>query len=281
MPKIISNDEQLRSHLPNIIASVKGETPLFDKLAPFLALSEEWVKTTFTSEPTYNTICGYTDTNPVRIATARLVVADALRRAIPSLDVVFTPNGFATVGTQNLVAASKSRVDRLVGSMLTHRDDCIAALLPELPGASRWLNSDQAAFFGATLFPTFELVNQFPVSNSQSPKWERYLELRPQIIDLEASLAEEWLSPELMSALRVENLRGDLPPVRLDVVRQIKAQLIAYLQKGTFNSRRLADIVNIIRHRPTDFPEWHSSDTAKLFTPPVFRNEKKASGYFF
>lgn len=279
MAKIINSNEELTALIPNSLITVKGETPLFDKLAPFLDLAEAWVKETFTSEPTYNTICGYTDSNPIRIATARLVVADAMRRAIPSLDLVLTPNGFANVGTQNLVAASKMRVDRLVDSMLTHRDDCIAALLPELPGASRWLNSDQAAFFGATLFPTLEIVSQSPISNS--PKWERYLELRPQIIDLEASLAEEWLSPELMSALRAENLRGNLPPVRHDVVRQIKAQLIAYLQKGTFNSRRLADIVNIIRHRPSDFPEWHSSDTARLFTPPTFRNRKEASGYFF
>lgn len=280
--KILTCEAELRALIPNTLISVKGETPLFDKLAPFLDLAEAWVKETFTSEPTYNTICGYTDSNPIRIATVRLVVADAMRRAIPSLDLVLTPNGFATVGTQNLVAASKMRVDRLVGSMQTHRDDCIAALLPELPGASRWLNSDQAAFFGATLFPTLEIVNQCPVSNSQSLiNWERYLELRPQIIDLEASLAEEWLSPELMSAFRAENLRGDLPPVRHDVVRQIKAQLIAYLHKGTFNSRRLADIVNIIRHRPSDFPEWHSSDTARLFTPPTFRNRKEAPGYFF
>ena len=279
--KILTCEAELRALIPNTLISVKGETPLFDKLAPFLDLAEAWVKETFTSEPTYNTICGYTDSNPIRIATARLVVADAMRRAIPSLDLVLTPNGFATVGTQNLVAASKMRVDRLVGSMLTHRDDCIAALLPELPGASRWLNSDQAAFFGATLFPTLEIVAQSPISNSQSSKWERYLELRPQIIDLEASLAEEWLSPELMSALRAENLRGDLPPLRHDVVRQIKAQLIAYLHKGTFNSRRLAGIVNIIRHRPTDFPEWHSSETARLFTPPTFRNRKEAPGYFF
>lgn len=277
--KILTCEAELTALIPNSLITVKGETPLFDKLAPFLDLAEAWVKDTFTSTTTYNVICGYTADNPIKELTARLVVADAMRRAIPSLDLVLTPNGFATVGTQNLVAASKMRVDRLVGSMLTHRDDCIAALLPELPGASRWLNSEQAAFFGATLFPTLEIVSQSPISNSS--KWERYLELRPQIIDLEASLAEEWLSPELMSALRAENLRGDLPPVRHDVVRQIKAQLIAYLHKGTFNSRRLADIVNIIRHRPTDFPEWHSSDTARLFTPPVFRNRKEAPGYFF
>ncbi len=279
MAKLITTDAQLRSHLPNIIASVKGETPFIERLTVFLDLAEDWVRTTFTSETTFNTICGYTESNPLKVLTSRLVVADALRRAIPSLDIVLSPNGFAVVNTSNLAPASKPRVDRLIGSMLSHRDDCIAALLPGLVGASKWLTSSQADFFGATLFPDLAIVDS--VGNVQGCRWDKYLELRPQVIDLEASLAEEWLSPELMSALRSENLRGDLPPVRHDVVRQIKAQLIAYLHRGMFNSRRLADIVNIIRHRPSDFPEWHRSDTARLFTPPVFRNRKEAPGYFF
>lgn len=279
MAKLITTDAQLRSHLPNIIASVKGETPFIERLTVFLNLAEDWVRTTFTSETTFNTICGYTESNPLKVLTSRLVVADALRRAIPSLDIVLSPNGFAVVNTSNLAPASKPRVDRLIGSMLSHRDDCIAALLPGLVGASKWLTSSQADFFGATLFPDLAIVDS--VGNVQGCRWDKYLELRPQVIDLEASLAEEWLSPELMSALRSENLRGDLPPVRHDVVRQIKAQLIAYLHRGMFNSRRLADIVNIIRHRPSDFPEWHRSDTARLFTPPVFRNRKEAPGYFF
>ncbi len=107
------------------------------------------------------------------------------------------------------------------------------------------------------------------------------MELRYQVIDLEASLAEEWLSPELMSALRSENLRGDLTEKRNEIVKQVKAQVVGYLRSGSFNSRRLADIVNYIRLNPEYFSEWHKSETAKLFAPPVFRNEKKASGYFF
>lgn len=277
--KLITTDEQLRSHLPNIIASVKGETPLIERLALFLDLAEDWVKTTFTSTTTYNVICGYTADNPIKELTARLVVSDALRRAIPSLDIVLTPNGFGVINTTNITPASKQRVDRLVGSMLSHRDDCIAALLPALVGASKWLNSDQADFFGATLFPTLEIVELLP--GNATTKWERYLELRPQVIDLEASLAEEWFSPELMSALRAENLRSDLTEERGIAVRQIKAQLVGYLKAGSFNSRRLADIVNYIRLNDSDFKEWYNSDTAKLFVPPIFRNEKKACGYFF
>ena len=277
--KLITTDEQLRSHIPNIIASVKGEVPFIERLALFLDLAEDWVKTTFTSESTFNTICGYTDSNNIKILCSRLVVADALRRAIPSLDIVLTPNGFAVVNTSNLAPASKPRVDRLVGSMLAHRDDCIAALLPELVGASKWLTSSQADFFGATLFPDLDIVDA--VGGATGSKWEKYLELRQQVIDLEASLAEEWFSPELMSALRSENLRGDLTEKRSEIVRQVKAQVVGYLRSGSFNSRRLADIVNYIRLNPEFFSEWHQSETAKLFAPPVFRNEKKASGYFF
>ena len=288
--KIITTDEELRSHLPNIIASVKGETPFIERLSLFLALAEDWVRTTFTSESTFNTICGYTDANPTKVFTARLVVADALRRAIPSLDIVLTPNGFGVINTSNIAPASKPRVDRLVGSMLSHRDDCIAALLPALVGASKWLASDQASFFGATLFPDLAIVDS--VGGATGSRWEKYLELRSQVIDLEASLAEEWLSPELMSALRAENLRSDLTEKRSVIVRQVQAQIVGYLTAqaaarpdrangGSFSSRRLADIVNYIRLNERDFEEWHKSETAKLFAPPVFRNDKKASGYFF
>ena len=279
MAKLITTDEQLRSHLPNVIASVKGEVPFIERLALFLDLAEDWVKTTFTSESTFNTICGYTDSNNIKILCSRLVVADALRRAIPSLDIVLTPNGFGVVNTTNLAPASKPRVDRLIGSMLAHRDDCIAALLPEIVGASKWLASDRADFFGATLFPDLGIVDA--LGNVQGARWEKYLELRPQVIDLEASLAEEWLSPELMSALRSENLRGDLTQKRNEIVRQVKAQVVGYLRSGSFNSRRLADIVNYIRLNPEFFSEWHQSETAKLFAPPLFRNKRKASGYFF
>jgi hypothetical protein len=277
--KLITTEAQLRAHIPNIIATVKGETPFIERLAHFLDLAEDWVKTTFTSESTFNTICDYTDSNNIKILCSRLVVADALRRAIPSLDIVLTPNGFGVVSTQNLAPASTPRVDRLVGSMLAHRDDCIAALQPELVGASKWLTSKQADFFGATLFPNLGIVDA--IGGATGSKWEKYLELRSKVIVLEASLAEEWLSPELMEHLRFGNLRRTLSTVEAEIVRLVQAQIIAYLTVGSFNSRRLADIVNYIRQRPDDFPMWHHSATAELFSPPVFRNKKKSTGYFF
>ena len=273
------SDAQLRALIPNIITAVKGETPFFDRLAPFIELAEDWVRNTFTSEQTFNTIAGYSESNSTKLLTARLVVADALRRAIPSLDIVLTPNGFGVVSTTTIAAASKPRVDRLVGSMLTHRDECIAALLPALVSASQWTSSKQSEFFGATLFPNLDIVDA--VGGATGSKWDKYLELRPQVIDLENSLAEEWFSPELMKVLRNRNLLLTLSATDRYVVGAIQAQIISFIKNGSFNARRLADIVTFIRNRPDDFPEWHNSATAELFAPPTFRNNKNAAGYFF
>ena len=45
--------------------------------------------------------------------------------------------------------------------------------------------------------------------------------------------------------------------------------------------RDIIDVVNHIRCNPDLFPEWHASETAKLFSPPIFKNKKEAKGYFF
>ena len=276
--KLITDQATLAPYIPNMIVNVKGEIALFDKIAVHLQAAEDWVIRTFTSQKPFTAIVGYVADNPIRILTARLIVAEALRLAVPSLDLVFTPNGFAVTQTSNLTPASKQRVDRLIGSLSTLRDECIAQLLPLLPGVSQWLNSDRAAYFGATLFPTLDIVEQVP---GNTTKWERWLELRPKVIDLEASLAEEWFSPELMSVLRDRNLRNTLPDTDKRFVAEIQAQIIAYLNGGSFSTRRLGDIVNFIRRNPAAFPEWHNSATAELFSPPVFKNKKNASGYFF
>lgn len=276
---LITNNETLLRYLPNALATVRGETSLFEKTEAHIFDTENWVRKTFTSDRTFNTIVGYTADNPIRTNLCRLVVAEALRTAIPALDLVFTPNGFAVTQTANLTPASKQRVDRLIGSLTEQRDYCIARLLVDLVGASQWLNSDQARFFGQTLFPDLSLIEQF--GGADGLRWEKYLELQPQVIDIEATLADDYFSPDLMAAFRDRSLRHTLMDADRPVVAAIRAQTIAVLHDKPINSRRMVDVVNYIRQRPDDFPEWHTSATAQLFSPPKFQNQKKSPGYFF
>ena len=278
MAKLINNDDTLRHYLPNVFATVKGEVSLFDKVKVDIDLAENWVIETFVSTITFNTICGYAEDNPIKIITAKLIASEALRRAIPSLDLVLTPNGFGVVSNQNIAPASKERVDRLIASLADYRDDCIANLLPLLSRESDWLGSVQASFFGETLFPDLAITDQVKGTGS---KWERYLALRPMILDIEASLAEEFFSPELMARLRNEVLRKTHTADLARVINAIRGQVVDLLNGGSIRMRDMIDVVNHIRCNPDLFPEWHDSETAKLYAPPIFKNKKEAKGYFF
>ena len=112
-------------------------------------------------------------------------------------------------------------------------------------------------------------------------KWERYLALRPKILDIEASLAEEFFSPELMVRLRNEVLRKTHSADLARVINAIRGQVVDLLNGGSIRMRDMIDVVNHIRCNPDLFPEWHASETAKLFAPPIFKNKKEAKGYFF
>ena len=276
--KIITCEVELRKYLPNVFATVKGEVSLFDKVKVDIDLAENWAVNSFTGEVLFSDICSRSADDPLRILSAKLIVTEAPRRAIPSLDVVLTPNGFGVVSNQNIAPASKERVDRLIGSLADYRDECIANLLPALVGATQWLTSSQAAFFGETLFPDLAITDQVKGTGS---KWERYLALRPKILDIEASLAEEFFSPELMVRLRNEVLRKTHTADLARVINVIRGQVVDILNGGSIRMRDMIDVVNHIRRFPDLFPEWHASETAKLFAPPVFRNLKTNKGYWF
>lgn len=278
MAKLITNDDTLRQYLPNVFATVKGEVSLFDKVKVDINLAENWVIETFVSTNTFNTICGYAEDNPIKIITAKLIATEALSWAIPSLDLVLTPNGFGVVSTQNIAPASKERVNRLIGSLADYRDECIGNILPALGGESQWLTSSQALFFGETLFPDLAITDQVKGTGS---KWERYLALRPKILDIEASLAEEFFSPELMERLRNEVLRKTHTADLARVINAIRGQVVDLLNGGLIRMRDMIDVVNHIRCYPDLFPEWHASETAKLFSPPIFTNLKTNKGYWF
>ncbi|MGM9866538.1 MAG: DUF6712 family protein [Lepagella sp.] len=84
-----------------------------------------------------------------------------------------------------------------------------------------------------------------------------------------------------MVRLRNEVLRRTHTADHACVINAIRGQVVDLLNGGSIRMRDMIDVVNLIRCYPDLFPEWHASETAKLFAPPVFRNEKKASGYFF
>lgn len=284
--KLVTDNDMLMRYVPNSIKPVAGENPLFDKIEFHLINAEHWAEQNFTGEDLLHNLDAL---NPILVdALRQLVAADALHRAVPSLDLVLTPNGFGVVSNNTISPASKQRVDRMLGNLVALRDEAIEQTLLLLPKEDDWSGTEQAHFFASTLFPNIDLAT---LCGANSARWEKYLELRSRVIGIELTLAEDYFSPELMSELRYLFLLGSLTAEQLYIVQGIRSQVVEVLQdsstkslcsaKNPINGTRMRDLVNFIRHRPATFRTWHTSATAQLFSPPKFENKKKSSGYFF
>lgn len=271
------------SMLPNRIATARGETPFESKLAEFITDSEGWLSDNITGPHTFELLCEGENYPEASEAMMTAVAADAWLAALPALDLVLTANGMAVVSNDTLSPASTARTAALLASLRERRDRAHVRLLRELRADERigWLGTERSAFFGSTLFPDVAVCVQVRTEQEFGSMFEKYEWLHPRLRDIEDSLAEEWVSPELMGALRAGELTGTAPALEAALTARLRRVVLSVVQGSPIPSREMQDIVNYIRLRPRIFPAWHDSDTAKLFTPPVFRNKQQAAGYFF
>ena len=284
--RLITTNEQLTALLPNIAVTVQGEVPLFEKLSPFLAATEKWLIEEFTSDRTFNTICGYVDDNPTKVLATQIVAYEAFRRALPHLDVILTPNGFGIVSNTNIAPASKERINRLLDTLLENRDAALLNFIPLLYVASQWNKSEQCKFFAATMFPNIDVVKHFP--RQDGGQWEQYLAIRLQLIPLEEHIATQYMSAPLMETLRsqVQSRQYSTEKHRY-ICRVLRAVEVDCLKESNHSAamqkahRTLTQLVELVRSNPEDFPEWHESDTAQLYNPPIFENKKNSQGFWF
>lgn len=277
--KLINNDSDLRLYIPNQVCAVKGEQTLYDKIARWLDTAEQWLSDNITSAPTLNRIAEYSDGHPLLRACRAAVAHRALADAIPSLDLVQTVNGFAVVSNQNLAPASRDRVDRLIAAHRSQCDTAISALIPLLAAVPEWRDTPPCDFFRATLFTTPAHIR--PLASGVAT-WERYEELHPAIAAAENRLAAEYISHGLMQRLRDAALGlNPISTLEARLCEALRGHVADIVCDRPLRDEALRDIVEYIRHRPETFPEWHRSETARLFSPPVFRNRKDAKGYWF
>lgn len=280
--KLINNDTDLRRFVPQQVVHVKGEASLFDKIAYWLDTAEQWIFDTFCSASVIDAIFADNPHSPIRNPLAAVAAHRALADAIPSLDLVQTVNGFAVVSNQNLAPASRDRVDRLIAAHRSQRDTAISALIPRLATVPHWRDTPQCGFFRSTLFQPKHINSLSPIRNPQSSLWERYEELHPAIAAAEDRLAAEYISPELMQRLRDEALGlSQLSTLDSRLCGALRAHVADIIQDRPLRDSALRDIVDYIRRHLDTFPEWHRSATARLFSPPVFRNSKQSPGYWF
>lgn len=275
------DNDKLRAALANVQVEVDGETPLSQKLAPHLASAEDWLLRIILPSDLLQLLIDTPENNVFAVtldSISNFVAYSAYADALPLLDLVLTPNGFAVVGNDSLTPASRQRVDALAAALHNIAFRSLDRAIDDLRTIEQWQHSIHADAFRNSLF--FSPVYLLTLANEQL-SWQRFTEMKSKAIDIEDSLAEEFFSPELMQHLRDVNLMAQASADEYSIVYAIQRQVAAVLKKEPISTRRMIDLVNFIRLHPDSFPLWHSSATAQLFQPHRFENKKEAAGYFF
>ena len=280
--ELITTQETLAEFMPNTLKTVAGEKTLFEKVTIFLKGAEEWLAEHI-ADITLIQAAG-----EKALMFAKAVVAnEALYHAIPSLDLVLTPNGFGIVANQNVSPASKERVANLRQEMLTARDNNIEMLLHVMADLPAWVDSKFGEFFGSTLFPWIDThLGQFTEDIAKLTMWDRYIYMRSRIMSIEHALEKSHFGPELMARLRLETLTGTLTTMHSKVVDLIHEATEHLLREKDHVGHKAAvglrHAVDIIRKNPGDFTEWHNSSVRELWESPIlYENKKENGGYFF
>ena len=280
--KLITTDEQLRMLIPHVFATAEGEPTLFEILSPFIETAEQWAIDTFVPEFIFNEIAAADSFGPnerFRYPLEKLVACHAYMTAIPSLDLILTPNGFGIVSNQNVVPASRERVDALITSLESQRDAAIEALILRLSSRSDWRESPQGQYFAATMFPFLSLCHRLAI---REHIWDSYQQLRERLIKIEAVLADTYFSHPQMEVFRSHVITQERTASDLEsqVIRSLQSYELQLLTDLQVHPQCYYDLVTIIREHEDVFPAWHSSPIADLFTPKVFKNKKNSSAYW-
>ncbi len=74
--------------------------------------------------------------------------------------------------------------------------------------------------------------------------------------------------------------RSESPDLEEHVIRSLQSYVLMLVSDMQVHTQSFYELVNIIREHEDVFPAWHASDTAKLYSPAIFVNKKKAGGYW-
>ena len=274
----VTSQKLLHSVFGNEVVAVEGESTLFDKIRLELASSEDWLISQIVGDATANSM---EEGSTIFNMCVSIVSCDALRRAIPALDLVLTPNGFGIVQNSNVVPASKERVERLIHSCVVRRDHAIERLYPMLARHDSWQNSEQRKFWARSPLQSFALVDVWNKGKDFESRYDALIAMRNEASPFVMKLSERYISSAVMGRISLAMCSmGDSDSEKNDreLCSHVANIVVRHLNGNIFKHQLVDPIVNFLRENDDD---WRNSEVAELYDAATFKNKKDSKGYFF
>lgn len=261
----------IRKTIPNILFEVDGESPISEKLAPFIAdASERLLADYLASDDFLN--------QADRTIAQKYVVYTAFADAVPSLDIVATPTGFGVVSTETVAPASKDRVERLIDSLRKRAESILEILIERLRTYPQWRSSERGAYFCSTF-----LSNPRDVVATGADSYEN---MRSEALQAESFIARHFIGANLMKMLRNEyNARDSFMLLELhEAVRSAVLESVRLTFKNCIPNpnaiwRLIQPALHLLRNDAKYCRLWQE-EMGNLYDNLQFKNDVKGSFYF-
>jgi len=216
------DNRRLRELIPGVIHEVEGETPLLDKLLPWINSTASWLEDNFIGN-------SYELPLPLYALAEKIIVCKAFAEAIPSLDVILSPAGFAVINTDGRAPASKERIERLVASLNTSVDANTEVFLSRLHHSPGWPDSAAGQWWSATFIPDLSEVHRF---RGQDSMLDTYRSMRSIAVNFEQELAENYLGRNTLAEIRRQQFTAQELATLITMIRDAELRYISSRMKS-------------------------------------------------
>ncbi|MDR2086835.1 MAG: hypothetical protein LBP72_06630 [Dysgonamonadaceae bacterium] len=272
---ILENIEKFTDYVPTAIGSELNE------LKPFLEESEQWIQDKLLGPDLYAVIAGLPDTDDLKRNAQAVVCLQAYESAIPFVDLVQTPNGFAVVSNANLAPASKERVERLlefVARRLTALlDKTISAIRSDKACVAEWKKAPAFEFRTEIVFLTTTELRNY--SGNKEVKYYDLDAVHPLVLSFQNQLAEH-ISHACLNRLLQKRAAGELSEREERAFRAIQT-IVGAKMRGENAYPLTEGLVNYMISFSDEFPDYINSPEYRLKLSQKYENKKNDTTFFF
>lgn len=226
----------------------------------------------------------------LRELASKFVIWRAWSRAVNSLDLVLTPNGFAVVSNQTLAPASKDRVAAAQRNAVAQADATACLLIAQLWKHAGWRNSKCASRY-RTIFLNLRVIPQFLKLDKPELPFYFFINNQGNFSKYERFIALHYISPDVLGLLHDDaaTLAFGNPDdvcecdrLILDAVRAAVALMFDEPLNNVEFRTQCYEIVRLLDNSDGCYSvAWKNSIQFKAFKSNSFTNEKESGGYFF
>jgi len=265
--------------------------------------AEHWLKTEFIGAPLYHTIAEIAENHSglmtfdgtfdytfdrtippsnILIAAERVICLYAYYTAIPFVDLIQTPNGFAVVSNSNQAPASKERVERLLEFVMVRLTSALDFLLVFSYSYSTFRDlwkKETEAFNRHTeiVYWTTDELQRY--ANQKKLNFKDLISSHPQILHFQSQVAE-YISMNYLKELIDKRRNAALSEEDRNVWLEVQQIIGLKLQK--LDSYLLTEqLVNYLIAHPSDFPTYFDSPEYRLKMERYYKNRKNDPTFFF